>query len=158
MFGLSQVGADNRGQAGNDFICFAFTQIQRGNDTNNVSCCDAESQTGLKPRFENIMGIPIENDTQHEPFAADFQNSGKTVQGLGKSFLQLLAYIKGILNQVLIFDDAQDFQCGAHRQRIAAEGGSVVAGFENVFCFFADNDGTDRHTAGKPFARLMTSG
>ena len=64
----------------------------------------------------------------------------------------MAADLFGVCQQAVFFHDADGFDAGAHRQRVAAESGAMVARLENLRRLGACHHGADRH------ARAQTLG
>ena len=93
----------------------------------------ADQQAGLGGAAEQHAAGPVELDAEHQALAADLGHARRRrpARAPGRPSA-CCADRGGVVEQAVFFHDAQRLDAGAHRQRIAAEGGAVVARAEHV--------------------------
>ncbi|EWS53574.1 hypothetical protein X551_03632 [Methylibium sp. T29] len=87
-------------------------------------------------------------DADHQALAADLGDAVRPAQ-VGQFArqpgAQPFAHRRGVLEQAVLFHHGERLDTGAHRQRIAAEGGAVVARAEHAGRAWATHHCADRH-------------
>ena len=81
----------------------------------------------------------VQLDADHQTLAANLFHGTHAFELALERCLKIQAEAVGVFKQAVFFHDANGFNSGSHRQRVATEGGAVVARLKNIRGFGASD-------------------
>ena len=136
---------DQRAQDRDDLPRLVGAHDQRRQQADHAVGGDADHQAGLGGAAEQRAAGRSSSMPIIRPWPRTSTTPATPGELLLEAVLQHAADRGGVLEQALLFHDAQRLDAGAHRERVAAEGGAVVARAEHVGRLRAADDRADRH-------------
>src|SRR6185295_9602305 len=145
-----QKSLDQSRNAVDQRLHFRILQVQRREQPHHGIRSDVDQQTGCEPAYHEIAAGPVEFDADHQALAADFLDAGRSCQIPCDAFPDFLADPAGTFNETLVLDDGKGGQGTHTTQRVATEGGAVLARGEYACGGAARKTGADRETIAEP--------
>jgi hypothetical protein len=130
MPGLGEEGLHQRHQDAHDLVGLVGRQDQRRQQADHGVGGDADHQPGIGGALQQRAAGAVELDADHQALAADLLHAGQAGRAALEGRRAAARRARGVLEQAVLDHDAQRLDAGAHGQRVAAEGGAVVAGAE----------------------------